>query len=362
MSLFRPMNLSIRKQFLIALLIPVVIVVAFSMAHELVGYKVVALILMVSISIQALAFGIWPVLVSATASALMWNFIFIPPAYSFHIANTEDSLLFLMYFLIALINAVLTSRVRKYEQKIRDRDEKEKTLNLYNTIINSLSHELRTPISSIIGSVDTLLVNKNKLSDEIQEKLLLEIEQAGDRLNNQVENLLNMSRLDSGTIRLTTDWLDLEEFFHQLPLKIHNYRNHQWIVNAPQAMPLIKADHFLLEQACLNILRNAAQYTPPGTSITMNLDYSQTACSITISDQGPGFPPDSIPFIFEKFFRLPDTKTGGTGLGLSIAKGFIHAMGGEIILQNNKDGGAGFCITLPAEMSFINDLSHPGMN
>lgn len=362
MSLFRPKSVQLKHQFVIALLIPFVIIMSFYFANDVVGYRIIALILLVSISIQALAFDIWPVLTSATVSALLWNFIFIPPTFTFHIDDTEDTLLFLMYFLIALINAVLTSRIRRFEKKIRDKEEKEKTLNLYNTIINSLSHELRTPISTIIGSVDTMLVNKNKLSDDIREKLLQEIEQAGERLNNQVENLLNMSRLDSGTIKLSTDWLDLEEFFHQLPLKIHGYQSHQWKVIAPPAMPLVKADHFLLEQACLNILRNAVQYTPAGTLISMQMDYDQSGCILIISDYGPGFPADSIPFIFEKFYRLPDTKTGGTGLGLSIAKGFIHSMGGEIVLQNNKEGGASFRISLPVEMSFINDLSHPGMN
>ena len=119
--------------------------------------------------------------------------------------------MFLMYFVIALINAVLTYKIRQVERKIRDEKEKEKTIKLYNTLLNSLSHELRTPISTIIGAIDTIKDNGTKLTESNISDLYTEIEIAGFRLNRQVENLLSMSRLEAGILKPKLDWCDVNE-------------------------------------------------------------------------------------------------------------------------------------------------------
>lgn len=359
MNLQNLMIWSRSRQIVFSLLVTFILIFALYFANKFIDYKVVALILLVGISIQAILFKIGPVLISATLSALLWNFLFIPPTFTFHIHDTEDTLLFLMYFVIALINAVLTFRIKAFEKKVREKEEGEKLITLYNTIINSLSHELRTPISTVIGSVDTLLVNEKSLPSEIRVNLLLEIEKATNRLNIQIDNLLNMSRIESGSIRLKTDWIDSEEFFHALIHKIQDFQSHQWLVSVAPSMPLVKIDNFLVEQACLNILRNAIQYTPANTTITIQLNYDTENVQIDILDEGKGFPPESIPLIFNKFYRLPNSSTGGTGLGLSIAKGFIQSMGGTILLENSKSGGAHFMIKIPAEFSFLNNLTNP---
>jgi two-component system sensor histidine kinase KdpD len=130
---------------------------------------------------------------------------------NFHIGTPEDGLMFLMYFVIASINAVLTYKIREVERKKRDDEEKAKALKLYNTLLNSLSHELRTPISTIIGAIDTVKDNQTTLSDSNRNELYSEIEIAGFRLNRQVENLLSMSRLEAGFIKPNKDWCDLNE-------------------------------------------------------------------------------------------------------------------------------------------------------
>src|SRR5690606_19001108 len=161
-------------------------------------------------------FDILPVLVTAVSSALIWNFFFIPPTFNLFISTPEDVLMFLMYFVIALINAVLTFKIRSVEKKARDKEKREKTIQLYNTMLNSLSHELRTPISAIIGAVDTIKENNVKLSNSNKNELIDEIEIAGLRLNRQVENLLNMSRLEAGVLDLNPDWCDLHELIHNV--------------------------------------------------------------------------------------------------------------------------------------------------
>ena len=153
------------------------------------SYKTVALVLLMTVSVIAILFEIFPVLLAAVLSAVIWNYFFIPPLFTFDIGNTEDLLMFLLYFVIALVNAVLTIKIREAEKKARDKEEKEKELKLYNTLLNSLSHELRTPIATILGSVDMLKESRDKLSVDNQNELLNEIGIAGNRLNRQVENI-----------------------------------------------------------------------------------------------------------------------------------------------------------------------------
>src|SRR5690606_34735909 len=142
----------------------------------IIGYRAIALILLLVVSFNAILFDIFPVLLSALLSALIWNFFFIPPTFNLHIGTPEDGLLFLMYFVIASINAVLTHKIREAERREREDEEKLKSIKLYNTLLNSLSHELRTPISTIIGAIDTIKDNNSKLSEQNRIELYAEIE------------------------------------------------------------------------------------------------------------------------------------------------------------------------------------------
>jgi two-component system, OmpR family, sensor histidine kinase KdpD len=347
------------KQYVISILLIVLTAIPCFFSVDFIGYKTIALILLLVVSINAILFDILPVVLSALLSALTWNFFFIPPILTFHIDNAEDGLMFLMYFVIASINAVLTNKIRKAERKERDEEEKLKTIKLYNTLLNSLSHELRTPISTIIGAVDTLKEAKDKLSSDNQSELLSQLELASTRLNRQVENLLNMSRLESGMLKLHLDWCDLNELIYSIIQKLSlTNGTHKILFDSSESLPLFKMDMGLMEQVLHNIIFNAIQYTPENSIVKITASYASDQCVITISDNGNGFPEIEIPFIFDKFYRLPQTKSGGSGLGLSIAKGFVEAHNGNISLKNSKKGGAVFTITIPAETSFMNNLKN----
>jgi two-component system sensor histidine kinase KdpD len=144
------------SQHFISTALVVFVSVSCYFSTDVLGYKTVALLLLMTVSLSAMLFDILPVLIASTVSAFIWNFFFIPPTFTFHVSNTEDSLMLLLYFVIASVHAVLTFKIRQEEKKSRKKDEKEKSIQLYNILLNSLSHELRTPISTIIGSVDTL--------------------------------------------------------------------------------------------------------------------------------------------------------------------------------------------------------------
>lgn len=345
-------------QFLTGILLVILVSGACFFATDLIGYRVVALLLLVTVSAIAMLFDMLPVITAAVLSALIWNFFFIPPVFTFHIGHAEDLLMFLMYFVIALLNAILTYQLRKTEKKVRDREEKEHSIRMYNTLLNSLSHELRTPIATIIGAVDTLQDSGARLSPESRDELLKQIDTAGTRLNREVENLLNMSRLESGTLKVKRDWCDVHELIHGVIQKLQPVHHRELLFETPENMPLYRIDEGLTEQLIYNIVHNAVQHTPEGTRIIIRVLPDPDHCIIEITDNGNGFPHDQIPLVFEKFHRLPDTAAGGTGLGLSIARGFAEAHNGSIRLQNNPEGGACFTITLPAETSFLNNLKN----
>lgn len=354
MSIVVPIKNSKLYQMIIGIGLIIMLVLPCFFLVGIIGNKVVALILLLAVSILAMLFDILPVMITAVFSALVWNFFFIPPLYEFAIGTPEDILLFLMYFAIALLNAVLTSKIRKSELRSKEEEEREKTIKLYNTVLNSLSHELRTPISTIIGAVDTMKDSVSKLSPQDELELLSEINIASLRLNRHVENLLNMSRLESGFIKAKLDWCDINEMVYKLVQGFEgDLRGHSIRFNYNETIPLFKLDRGLMEQVLHNLIYNAIQYTPPETEILIEVKKKDNNCMLIVSDQGAGFPVSKMTKVFEKFYRLPQSVVGGTGLGLSIVKGFVEAHGGQVVLSNKPTGGAVFTIIIPAESSDI---------
>jgi two-component system sensor histidine kinase KdpD len=358
-DLLKTRKYSKKNQYLISIVLIVLSAVLCFFSVDFIGYRAVALILLVVVSINAILFDIFPVLLSALLSALIWNFFFIPPILTFHIGTPEDGLMFLMYFVIASINAVLTYKIREVERKERDEQEKAKAIKLYNTLLNSLSHELRTPISTIIGAIDTIKDNQTKLSENDRYELYSEIAIASNRLNRQVDNLLNMSRLEAGFIQPKKDWCDLNELvFSAIKDNENDVQHHKIVFTPKENMPLVKIDCGLTEQILFNLIHNAIQHTPKNTTITIQLDHNLTHCFIEVFDNGKGFPKNEMDNVFDKFYRLKQTATGGTGLGLSIVKGFTEAMNGKVLLDNLKEGGARFLIKIPCEFSKNTNLEN----
>ncbi len=349
---------SLISQYLISIALVLMTSIACYFGSNFIGYRTVALLLLVTVSIVAMLFDILPVLSAAVLSALIWNYFFIPPIFTFHIESAEDLLMFLLYFFIAMVNAVLTLKIRKEETKARDKEEKENTIKLYNTLLNSLSHELRTPIATIVGAVDTLKENKEKISTTNQNELLNQIDIASMRLNRQVENLLNMSRLETGMLKLNKDWCDTNELINDVIQKLSLKPKQTVIFEANENLPLFKFDRGLIEQALQNLLHNAINYTPDNSIIKIFVTQQLVNCVISVSDNGNGIPETEITYLFDKFYRLPQTKTGGSGLGLSIVKGVIEAHNGKVKAENNADKGAIFTLEFPAEASYLNNLKN----
>jgi two-component system sensor histidine kinase KdpD len=349
-----------KNQYLVSILLILSVAGICYVLSDFIEYKVVAFLLLLIVSLIAMFFDIAPVLLAACLSAVVWNYFFIPPRFTFAIQSTENILLFSMYFIIAMVNAVLTYKIREIEKDANKRTVKEDTLKLYDTILNSLSHELRTPIATIIGATDTLQEGKHKLSEKNAEDLLSEISKASLRLNRQVGNLLNMSRLESGFFQPKKDWCDINELIYDVLNQLKDILPYKPVeVNIKETIPLFKLDQGLLEQVLHNLIHNAAVYTPKYAVITISASLGKdNHLVLTVEDNGNGFPENEIEHVFEKFYRLKNTHAGGTGLGLSIVKGFVESMGGTIRLENGEDYGAKFTIDLPAEIAHVNDIRH----
>lgn len=216
---------------------------------------------------------------------------------------------------------------------------------LYTTLLNSISHELRTPIATIKGAASGMSATQ---SESARATLLRDIQAAADRLNRLVENLLDMSRLESGRLQLKRDWCDLGEIIGVAVSQLGTCSaEHDIQIQREQNLPLIQVDFILIEQAILNLLENACTYTPAGAPILISAARRDRWITVTVEDSGAGIAPEELERIFEKFYRASGTPTGGTGLGLSISRGLIEAHGGTLTAENRTNGGARFVMRLP---------------
>lgn len=221
---------------------------------------------------------------------------------------------------------------------------------LYTTLFNSISHEMRTPITALVGASEGLLNDKVGGQPEVRRELAQEVQSAAERLDNIVQNLLAMTRLESGLIKPRRDWTDMRDLVHSSRSKLEKELvGHEVVIDIAPSLPLVKLDFALFEQVLINLVRNAAHHTQPDSTIEVSVYPEGKDCVVTIADNGPGFPPDSLKSVFEKFYRVPGSKTGGIGLGLSIAQGFVLAHGGTMTVENLPARGAKFSIRLPLE-------------
>ncbi|MBK8087752.1 MAG: DUF4118 domain-containing protein [Chitinophagaceae bacterium] len=342
------------KQYLYSIVLVLLVAAVCYALTPYMGYRVSALVLLVTVSIIAVSYEILPVLIAAALSAFIWDFFFIPPHFTIHVASTEDAILLIMYFIIAMVNAVLTYKIKQIEKLARQRKEKSNAVKMYNTLFNSLSHELKTPIAAIIGATDNLQAENENLTADNKKQLVNEIAKASFRLNRQVENLLNMSRIESGFLQPKKDWCDVGELLYEVTRRVEEEHTARHIeINLNPALPLVKTDKGILEQVLYNLLMNAARYTDADSLIVVTASYRQRQLLLQVEDNGNGFPEEEMHYVFQKFYRLKDAIGSGTGLGLSIVKGFTEALDGTVQLQNKITGGAKFSIQIPAEYSTL---------
>jgi two-component system sensor histidine kinase KdpD len=222
---------------------------------------------------------------------------------------------------------------------------------LRNALLSTVSHDLRTPLASITGAASTLMDIENVLPATIRAELTQSIYDEAVRLNRLVTNLLDMTRLESGAVKVTKEWQPLEEVIGTALSRLDDQlRQHAVEVHLSPDLPLVPLDGVLIGQVLMNLLENAAKYSSPGSPITMSAEQRDHAIVVAVVDRGPGISPGDEQRIFDKFYRGTGANgTAGAGLGLTISKGIIAAHGGRIWAENCAGGGTRIQFILPIE-------------
>jgi two-component system sensor histidine kinase KdpD len=260
-------------------------------------------------------------------------------------AFSADQLQLLETFANQATLAIERARLAEETEQARMQIETEQ---LRNALLSSVSHDLRTPLAAITGAVSTLLENEQTLDPAARHELAEVAYEESERLNRLLGNLLEMTRLESGGIKVEKEWQLLEEVVGVTLDRLGNrLAGRAFTVNLPDNLPLIPMDSVSIEQVLVNLLENAIKYTPPGSPIELSAQLTTDEVIIEVADRGPGLAIGDEKRVFEKFYRAQPSSAGGVGLGLTICKGIVEAHGGRIWAENRANGGTVFRFTLP---------------
>jgi two-component system sensor histidine kinase KdpD len=245
---------------------------------------------------------------------------------------------------VAIEGILLTEQAHK--EQILGATEK-----LQTALLNSISHDLHTPLVSVLSALSTLRESSAVLDDKARRDLIDAGLNEGERLNHMLSNLLDMSRIEGGTLKLSLQLAELKDLINVALEQVGNrHGTHPVHMNIPDNLPYILVDPGLIVQAFINILDNSFKYSPPESSVDITAELRGEQVEIAIIDHGPGIPPEDLERVFDKFYRLQrPNSVAGTGLGLSIVRGIIEAHGGTVNAANNPNGGTIIRLVLPVK-------------
>ena len=331
-----------------------------------------SLIFLVAVILAARLWGRWPSIFASLLSFAAYDFFFTEPYFRFEITDKGLVLTLGMFLLVAILISNLTAELRARMEAERAIAAEQARLHagmeearlvaererLRAALLSSVSHDLRTPLVSIIGAATSLLDAPEAIGAEGRQALAETIRDEGERLNRYVQNLLDMTRVSGGSLPLSREWIDAREMVgHALRQLRRELKDHRVIVDVPADLPPVSGDALLLEQALVNVLDNAAKYAPGGTGIVVSARVEGPLLRLAVTDQGPGIPEADRERVFDMFYRVNagDGHSTGTGLGLAISRGIVQAHGGAVrVLPASADGGgARVEIDLPGDAAAI---------
>ena len=223
------------------------------------------------------------------------------------------------------------------------------TEELRNSLLAGISHDMRTPLASIVGASSTLAESAEQLSAETRRELATGIVEEARHMSEVVANVLDLARFQAGAFKVNLQWHVLDEVVGAaLASAKRSLAGREVKLALPADTPLVQLDAVLIEQVLVNLLENAAKYTPAASVVTVAAETGTGEMTISVSDNGPGLRPGEEEHVFEKFYRgSPESATGGVGLGLAICRSIVEAHGGKIRAGRSAAGGARFSFTLP---------------
>ena len=293
---------------------------------------------------------VWGVAASL-ASVVLVNFTFTAPYFEVDFITPVNMFAALVMLLIAIMTSALTTQI-KQQEKIKAESERER---MRGNLLRAVSHDLRTPLTSIYGATSVIIENYDSISKEKQLRLLGEINEDSQWLIRMVENLLSVTRIDNSVTKLSKDAVVLDELIDSVIVKFNkHYPNQKVEVEIPEEFMSIPMDPILIQQVLMNIMENAVIHAKGLTELKIAVRAEQTIARFEVEDDGCGIPEEILHTLFTGYLdREVDTPTDGSrnnmGIGLSVCSTIIKAHGGSIYAKNKPEGGALFGFTLELE-------------
>lgn len=304
------------------------------------------MIYLLGVAFVASRLGRGPSILAAALSVALFDFFFVAPHLTFAVADTQYIVTFAVMLAVGLLISTLAIRARDEAVAARDARLAMENERLRSTLLSSVSHDFRTPLSAITGAV-TCLIEDEALPAAARRDLEETIREEADRLNRLVTNLLDMTRLESGTLHLRRDWHSVEEVVGTALSRLEGRLGQRPVVTAIEPeLPLVRIDAALVEQLLVNLLENALKYAPHPAAIRITAGREAGDVVITVADEGPGLPAGEEEKVFEKFYRSGGDTQRGFGLGLPICRAIATAHGGRIWAVKGVPGGAALRFTL----------------
>lgn len=359
-SIFLRFGLSVAAVLLVA--------IALIELRERINSTTVALAFLLVVLSAATFFGRNPALLASFAAMLCFNYFFLPPYYTWTIAEPQNLVAWAAFTLTALIagelSAYASRRAKEAERLYEELQHAFKTATeaealkqsekLKSALLDAVTHDLRTPLTSIKASVTTLLDSEGghrtiELDSEGRTDFLDIINEETDRLNGFIESMVQLARVEAGPAQGTTLYSNVEEIISTALNRVETLiSGHHLLVNMEKEMPLIRVDARAIAEVVYNLVENAAKYSENGTTITITAYSRGDRVFISVADEGTGIPEEMRERVFEKFVRLEGSAADGLGLGLAIARGIVEAQGGKIEIRSGRNRtGTEVVLTLP---------------
>lgn len=361
-------------------------VTALEPFHRQISVTTVALALLLVVLFVATLWGSRPAFVASVLGVLCFNFFFLPPVGTWTISDPENWFAFTAFIITAVIAGQLSASVKRRAEEAEAGRQEIKRLydelndaferaseaeafkrseKLKSALLDAVTHDIRTPLTSIKASVTTLLdeqgaISRNSgltvLDDEMRREMLEIINEESDRLNHFVEGMLELAKIEAGEMQFRRQWDSVNEIISAAIARADpRVRRHRIVVEIEKDLPVIRVDSRAVTEVLYSLVDNAAKYSPEQTSILIAAKrFDDAQIIVAVEDEGQGIPPNLRERVFDKFFRATrdgDTGAGkqppGSGVGLAIAKGIVEAHDGKIWIVEGKTGGARFEFTLP---------------
>ena len=314
--------------------------------HEHITAVFIFAVFLISLLTNGYVYGI----VAAFISMIAVNYAFTFPFFSINFMIPVNMISAIIMIVIAILTSTLTTQIKRHEAMKAEGEKERMRANL----LRAVSHDLRTPLTTIYGSAATLLENRDTLEEEQQIKILQGIKEDSEWLVRMVENLLSITRIDSGNVKIIKTPIVLEELIDSVIVKFRKrYPDFDITLDLPEDIVVIPMDAMLIEQVIVNILENAIQHAEGMTELILRVFVLGKQAIFEIKDNGCGISKEKLPYIFSGYYENKEEPSDGqkrnTGIGLSVCKTIIKAHGGDISAENIKGGGAVFRFTLDTE-------------